>query len=75
MIKVDKGIPLPQQKGSGRRPKYPWLDMEIGDSFTVPPGTRKSLAGSGNRQARLAGLPHRFTQRIDNGEMRVWRIK
>lgn len=39
-IKIDKNVPIPsaQRKGS----KYPWAQMQVGDSFFVP-GKAKGL--------------------------------
>ena len=72
MTKVESGIPIP----TTRKTKYPWLQMEIGDSFTVNASynnnagkIRSAAAGAGRRYKR------RFTIRtIDDGQtIRVWR--
>ena len=49
MIKIDKNIPLPSNTPSnGRARLYPWLEMEVNDSFVVftddPDKTRRNLA-------------------------------
>ena len=47
---IDKGIPIPQRKG---HTKYPWPDLESGDSFLVPDGkinTLRSLCGSSGKR-------------------------
>lgn len=37
MFAVDKGIPVPKDiRENKRNNKYPWKNMEIGDSFFVP---------------------------------------
>ena len=33
MITIEKGIPMPEQK---RHAKYPWDQLEVGDSFFIP---------------------------------------
>jgi len=39
MIKVDRQIPIPDYgRKPGPRRKYPWLEMEVGDSFLMPKG-------------------------------------
>lgn len=65
-MKIDKGVPIPNKGKS----KYPWGQMEIGDSCFVPhtvsPGTYMRYA------------PFKFTQRtVTEHEVqgtRVWRI-
>ena len=33
-VKIDKGLPIPETH-LGRPFKFPWREMEVGDSFTV----------------------------------------
>jgi hypothetical protein len=36
-VKIQKGIAVPPSKQGGEKPeKYPWAEMEIGDSFLIP---------------------------------------
>ena len=66
MFKVDKGVPIPAIKKS---PQYPWLDMEIGDSFwTDKPSAREA--------ASIWGIKHdmKFVTRKTEGGFRVWRV-
>ena len=70
MIKIDKGVPLPVTYTVNL--KYPWLEMEIGDSFFV--NATQSRIGShawqmGNRHNR------KFTTRKVDGGVRVWRVE
>lgn len=70
-IKIDKGIPIPSG-GHGRRAKYPWHEMEVGDSFFVSGGTNnKGFVSYANR--RFA--PKRFLSRTVEGGTRVWRLE
>ena len=71
---IIKGRPLPKEIGErgtgkiGRPPKYPWWDMEIGDSFLVPPGEASKVSVSAtnkNKLAALKGWPHLFRVRKD----------
>jgi hypothetical protein len=75
MIPIDKGIPLPalrksdpdrDWKKSGRY-KYPWTEMEVGDSFLSPKRPCLSI------QSLMDG--RRYTQRKVNKGYRVWRIE
>ena len=44
-IKVEKGIPLPNPNfGKPNGAKYPFLTMEIGDSFLFPPNIKQPSA-------------------------------
>jgi hypothetical protein len=68
-IEITKGLPTPHRG----RSKYPFRDMELGDSFFAPGGTVIGLHGCARRHR-----PMRFTCRsvVENGVagVRVWRI-
>ncbi len=77
--KVDKGIPYPliystrKPKGS----KYPFKDMEIGDSFFLPnhyqdfAGLRSSIMTAANR----FGIKVTISYNAEEGGIRTWRVK
>lgn len=67
--KIESGIPIPAHGKS----KYPWLDLEIGQSFEVP-GAKHSTLGS---SASLAGKRYgrKFTARATGSGVRVWRTE
>lgn len=69
-IEINKGLPTPQRG----RTKYPFRDMELGDSFFAPGASVISLHGCARRHR-----PMRFTCRslVENGVagVRVWRIE
>ena len=68
-IAITKGLPAPR----GRRAKYPFRDMEIGDSFFSPGSSVIGIHGCARRHR-----PMRFTCRsvVEDGVagIRVWRI-
>ena len=68
-IEITKGLPTPR----GRKSKYPFRDMEIGDSFFAPGSSVIGIHGCARRHR-----PMRFTCRsvVENGVpgIRVWRI-
>lgn len=67
-IKIDKGIPIPA-KGAGRNRKYPFREMEIGDSiFTEKLGTTSLIK---NWESSTG---FKFTTRSENNGRRIWRI-
>lgn len=78
MYEIEKGIKIPVRKSS-RPAKYPWRQMELGDSFFVPSGNPSKMITRLNpsSQTQKAGL--KFTRRIveENGVkgVRIWRIK
>lgn len=73
MIEIEKGIPIPEHRGPGRERKYPWLEMDVGDSFVSDEGR-----GSARRSASLAGKRYgkRFvTRKLSDVRYRVWRVE
>jgi len=79
-IRVQKGVPIPPVKPRGRngglkyRRKYPWHEMEIGDSFNFPnPGESGKNAHNAVILASKNG--RRFVARQYDGGYRVWRVE
>ena len=62
---IEKDIVIP-----GTKKKYPWNDMEIGDSFFVPEADAKGVSSSHRKHY---GEEH-VTRRVDGG-IRIWRTK
>lgn len=68
-VKIEKNIPIPIKCYS----RYPFSEMEIGDSFLVHSALIKSI----RTDAYMAGkrLSKKFsTRRVSDG-VRIWRIK
>lgn len=86
MFKIEKDVPLPQGAGRGWR-KYPFCDMEVGDSFLVPRDEVKLRSVGSNGRLGAATiytaasqygrrLGRRFTARkLPDGSVRVWRVE
>lgn len=75
MIQIDKNIPIPPRPTlPGRPSKYPFAEMEVGDSFaTDKPCRGTTISGSINFAAKKLG--YKFTSRKQaDGTIRVWRI-
>ena len=70
MIKVEKGIPMPT-RGRGASSKYPWHDMDVGDSFAAPMKDPHQAAAT----ASMRQKPKRFLARKIEGGYRIWRIE
>jgi hypothetical protein len=71
MKRIKKNLPLgtPRQ----RKMKYPWLRMDVGDSFAIDCGWNAA-----NVHARLATERYKknFEAREHNdGTLRIWRVK
>lgn len=71
-MQIDKDIPMPPPRG--RHTKYPFRDMEVGDSIAVAAEERDRIVSAasyfGKRNAAF-----RFTVRRHNGAYRLWRIE
>lgn len=72
MIDIEKDKNPPKFFG-----KYPWEQMEVGDSFYVenPPRNKFGYALSLTTNAHRKFKDKRFTQRVEGNGVRVWRIK
>jgi hypothetical protein len=71
-ILIDKGIPIPPASTGMANTKYPWDQMEIGDSFLIP-GRMKSNGGV-SVPPRLARGGFKVSCRVEGAGVRVWRI-
>jgi hypothetical protein len=75
-ISIDKGVPIPV---FGQKARYPWLEMEVGDSFeaTTHPGRMNPLerATASVMYANRAQSPRKFwAGTADDGKVRIWRV-
>lgn len=84
MFKIEKDIPIPAMTRPGATPKYPFRQMEVGDSFSVPAdadgfytnrnGYRAHRVQTCMGHYRKDGL--RFCSRMPpDGSCRVWRVE
>ena len=69
-LKIDKGIPPPPERR--RRNKYPFRDLDPGDSFFVPDTAAKTMGSSVSHARKRYGI--RLVTRTENGGVRVWRL-
>lgn len=72
-IKIDKGVPITGT--NGRPEKYPWSEMQPGDSFLIH--TRKPITSFSNaaNKARHRHPGKRWATRTVKGGIRIWRVK
>jgi hypothetical protein len=73
---VDKDVPIPAARGAYS--KYPFGDVEVGDSFIVPPGDIDPRVVANRVQVAAKGFGRRngmlFTTRSTSQGVRVWRV-
>lgn len=65
-VDVEKDIPLPEP-----RKKYPYANMDIGDSFFVPAGKMQIVCNANYRASKKLGF--KFIARCEPEGVRVWR--
>ena len=66
-LEVDKLVPLPEGKK-----RYPYKEMDIGDSFFVDAGKLQVVCNANYRASKRLGM--QFIARKDSGGVRVWRV-
>lgn len=75
---IESGISIPKPRTGPKKPyRYPWHDLEVGQSFFVPdpPLTKKGLFASVCYVANKRHAPKKFTQRKVDGGLRIWRVE
>ena len=79
MSKIETGIPIPPSRQGRKNHDYPYADLEIGQSFFAAPRPGKSirqtaiyLGAMSAYYAKKTG--RRFTLRVVEGGVRVWRF-
>jgi hypothetical protein len=71
-IKIDRDVPL-APRGNSRVSKYPFADMNIGDSFLFPSHRKVTAAGAVCAYARKR-TGFKFATRTTPEGVRCWRI-
>lgn len=74
MIKIQKDIPMPDTT-AGRPGKYPFNEMEVGDSFELKGVPKNTVLNAANSWAKRNKKKYKFSIRFDNGNTRIWRTK
>jgi hypothetical protein len=73
MFKIEKNIPLPSGGAGGKESKYPFMQMEIGDSFQAPDEQRNAIRSMATYHTRKHKM--RFIVRKDGeAHVRIWRV-
>lgn len=72
-FRIEKGVPVPARGARGEH-LFPFLDLEIGDSFVAPAELAKKARSAACSFARREGV--RLTCRSQpDGSVRIWRVK
>lgn len=74
-VRIDKNIPPPTAHGGTskiRRRKWPWIELEIGDSFLITGVQDDSARGMASNAGIRYGIKLK-TKPMPDG-VRVWRI-
>lgn len=71
---IEQGVPMPNTDTNGKRSKYPFQDMQVGDSFFIAGGKSAGLAATARNWAVRNRVQHRFLVRTVEGGVRVWRV-
>jgi len=70
---IEKNVPLPAPNTLGAT-KYPWRDMEIGDSFVADKPVVNISAQAVESARRIGGGVKFSCRSIDATHTRIWRI-
>lgn len=75
MIRIAKGLPMPNKGGRPANARYPWHAMEVGDSFLVTtPGDADSASRAARVFATYHGITFKTARRSVRGGIRIWRV-
>lgn len=72
MYEIEKNIPIPDPN-KGRKSKYPFATMQVGDSFFVS-DKKQTVIGSCASAYSKRNPDVKFTVRVAEGGVRCWRV-
>ena len=72
MYAIEKGVSVPPRLKIGRPLKYPWPDMQPGDSISIPP-SKSAAAKSAAYDWQRKHKGWQFVFRVDANGLRIWR--
>lgn len=72
MITIEKKIPIPEKKH--RRKKYPFAEMQVGDSFELTI-SKSTLSSAAVQWVHRHNPKAKFTIRHNDGKTRIWRTR
>lgn len=73
-MRIESGVPLPKDNMRGSELKYPFIDMEVGQSvFFEGESTRSKMQARAHQVAKRHGK--KFVCRTMDGGLRIWRVE
>lgn len=69
--KIERGIPMPNNSKGAR--KFPFAEMEVGDSFAAPSDKITSARQSAVAFGKYHGIKFSCRKQED-GSIRIWRV-
>ena len=70
---VESGFEVPPKMASGGQSRYPWSQMQHGDSIAVPANEGRNAASSAHAWvARNAPGWHAVRRTLQDGTVRIW---
>lgn len=78
--RVEKNVPLPRKRSAATPCPFPFLDMNVGDSFLVGGDQPRAITSRLNRWWGRFRKQHpegdyQFSARTVDGGVRCWRVK
>lgn len=73
-FKIEKHVPMPEERHAGNFSKYPFRNMKVGDSFLTPMVEKYEIKRA-VQNANFTKRHGRFTYRQEANGVRVWRVK
>lgn len=70
MFKIEKNVPVIGGSGPGRNPKYPFRDMEVGDSFAFSDDVYSKIAAA----SFAHGVKYGVKFSVSKVHGRCWRV-
>lgn len=71
-FKIERGVAVPAARK--RITRYPFAEMEIGDSFLAPVQKATSAASAARIYGRINGRKLVARREGDDGAVRIWRV-
>ncbi len=68
VIEVERGLEMPTPRVVY---SYPYEEMDVGDSFTVPVAARQKVLNANYRASKRLGL--KFMAKTEGDIVRIWR--
>lgn len=72
---IETNVPCPSPRGRGSKPKYPFAEMKVGDSFLATDSTAKQVGMAAVCWAKHHKNGFKFSCRTLPDGARCWRVE